>query len=199
MPEEKTQRSLIKLLLYLATYTVGAILLLGGFSLFAWIARPYAALYLFPSQRKSLEKKAELNQVKGDWIIIPAVLIDAPIEHGLTKENLAQNIAHAPGSSYPGEKGNTILEGHNYAKFTRGEQNFFSLLHLIKKGAPVYIYFGGKKYQYVVKDKKILNVENPKLYQNTSDERLTLITCASEWSLDMISTTRRVVVTAKPL
>lgn len=195
----RKSKSIFRLILHLALYTVGVLLFLGGLSLLLWFGRPYAALYLSSAQKEALERKVKLNQVKDNRIIVPSILVDSPIIEGLTAENLKKGIVMVSGSAYPGSEGNTIFEGHNYAQFVGGRQNFFTLLHLIKKGAKIYIYYEGKRYQYQVKEKKILKVSDPKLYARTSQEQITLITCASDWSLSMISPTRRVVITAKPL
>jgi len=194
---KKPNKNFLRFVLSLVVYAVGAILLMGGLLVLIWLGRPYFALYLSP-QKKVLEEKVRLDKVKGDRLIIPSILVDAEIVEGATKVNLRRGVAHVSGSTYPGAKGNAIVEGHNYVQFG-GDQAFFSLLHKIKEGAPIHVYFEGKKYHYRVARKKILKVSNPNLYQTTTSERLTLITCASDFSsLSMISPTERIVVTAKP-
>jgi hypothetical protein len=83
--------------------------------------------------------------------------------------------------------------GHNLAEFGFWRpESFFSLFEVIDKGAPVYVFYNGKKYIYKVKDKTYKDVNDPKLYNITSGERLKLITCVSTWS-PTIYTNRRTV------
>lgn len=191
------RKRFLRMAAYLVIYTCGALLFFGGFSFAVWLTRPYLTLYLSSAQREALEKKIQLNRVDENRIIIPSVLVDAPISAEFSEKALRQGVVHVPGSSYPGQDGNTILEGHNYAWFTRGYQESFTLLHLIKRGAEIYVYYGGKKYSYRVAGKKTLEVNDPRLYAVTSYRQLTLITCASSWSVSGISPTKRVVVTAE--
>ncbi|MEW6189713.1 MAG: sortase, partial [Actinomycetota bacterium] len=136
---------------------------------------------------------------KDNRIIIPSVLVDAPIVEGITSKALTQGVGHISGTAYPGEEGNCILEGHNLAEFGLwGKQSFFSLLDVLRKGAKVYVFYNGKKYVYKVEEKKKLEISNPKLYRDTHREQLTLITCVSTWS-PTIYTKWRTVIICKPV
>ncbi len=126
-------------------YLVGSLLIFGGIAVLFWVGRPYAILYLHPSEKKALEQKAELGQVEGDRIIIPSVLIDAPLVEEITPQNLSRGVCFTSESSRPGQKGNTIIEGHNLAEFGLFKpQSFFSLLELVKKGEKIYFFIKGK-------------------------------------------------------
>ena len=71
------------------------------------------------------------------------------------------------------------------------------MLEILDKGTPIYIFYGGKKYDYVVKEKSYKNVNDPKLYDFAPGERLTLVTCVSTWS-PSIYTDRRTIIIAYP-
>lgn len=179
-------------------YFLGSLLIFAGATLFIWMARPYFTLLLFSSKIEALEKKVETGQVQGNRIIIPSVLIDAPILDGITDRNLSKGVCRFSDSPAPGNNGNFIIEGHNLAEFGLfSPQNFFSLLELAGEGAPIYVFYQGRKYSYKVKKKVYRNVGDLELYDMTPGERLTLITCVSTWS-PTVYTNRRTVVIAYP-
>lgn len=195
---DKKKRSLPRLILYLGVNIFAIALIFTGLSLIFWIGRPYASLYLSSSQREALEKKSELKNMKANTIIIPSVLVDAPIIEGFTKETIEKGIGHDSASALPGEKGNIVLAGHNYAYFISGQQNLFSMLHLVKKKAKVYIFYGGKKYVYIVTDVQQVPKDDPRLFIPTPYEQLTLIASGSSWTAATISSTERLWVKALP-
>ena len=140
----------------------------------------------------------QLGQVQGNRIIIPSVLVDVPIVEGMDRKKLSQGVCHVSNSPFPGEGGNCIIEGHNLAEFGFWKpQSFFSILEVIQKGTPIYVFYKGKKYTYKVKEKTYRDVNDPRLYDITPGERLTLITCVSTWS-PTIYTNRRTVIIAYP-
>jgi sortase (surface protein transpeptidase) len=123
-------------------------------------------------------------------------LIDAPIIEGINKGKLSRGVCHI--SSSPGEGGNFIIEGHNLAEFGLWKpQSFFSILEVVEKEAPVYIFYNGKKYIYKVKEKTYRYVNDPMLYDMTPGERLTLLSCVSTWS-PRLYTMKRTVIIAYP-
>ncbi|MFQ5574995.1 MAG: sortase [Terriglobia bacterium] len=197
-PNDRKNQSFPRLLFSLAVYVVGASLVIGGFLVLLWVGRPYAALYL-SGKKAHLEELVRTGEVEGDRLVIPAVLVDAKLVEGATIENLRDGVAHVSGSAQPGAPGNAIVKGHNYAQFG-GDDAFFSLLHLVRNGSPIYLYKDGRKFQYKVVGKTVRDVKSPRLYESSESERLTLITCASDLSsLSMVSPTKRIIVTARPV
>ena len=167
-------------------------------SLAIWISRPYITLLLSTSKIEALENKVKMGHVHGNRIIIPTALVDAPILEGVSKGQLSQGVCRISESASPGEGGNCIIEGHNLAEFGWWkQQSFFSMLEILDEGTPIYIFYNGKKYVYKVKEKTYKSVSDPKLYDITPGERLTLITCVSTWS-PTIYTNRRTMITAYP-
>jgi len=195
---DEKKRSLGSLILYLAINVVAIALILTGLSLIFWIARPYASLYLSSGQREALIQKVSSEDIKENRIIIPSVLVDAPIIEGFTKEALEIGVGHVKGSAVPGEDGNVILAGHNYAYFVSGEQNLFSLLHLIKEGSKIYVFYEGKRYVYFAKDKKTVPRDSAEVLMPTPYPQLTLVASASSWSSATVSSTKRLLIKAFP-
>ena len=178
---------------------LGVLLIVAGLSLAIWISRPYITLLLSTSKIEALENKVKLGYIQGNRIIIPTALVDVPILEGVSMGQLSRGVCHISQSPSPGEGGNCIIEGHNLAEFGWWRpQSFFSMLEILDTGTPIYIFYNSKRYVYKVKEKTYKNVNDPKLYDLTLGERLTLITCVSTWS-PSIYTNRRTVIVADPL
>jgi LPXTG-site transpeptidase (sortase) family protein len=195
----KSPASLWRKAINIAVSALGVILIVAGLSLAIWISRPYVTLLLSTSKIEALENKVKLGQVQGNRIIIPTALVDVPILEGVSIGQLSRGVCHILQSPSPGEGGNCIIEGHNLAEFGWWRpQSFFSMLEVLDEGTPIYVFYEGKKYTYSVKEKIYKNVNDPKLYDITPGERLTLITCVSTWS-PTIYTNRRTVIVAYPM
>ena len=196
--EKKAPQTFLGKIVSSLFYSLGFLLIFTGITLGVWIARPYITLLLSSSKIEALEKKVHPGQVQGNRIIIPSVLVDVPIVEGMDRKKLSQGVCHVTNSPFPGEGGNCIIEGHNLAEFGFWRpQSFFSILEVVEKGSPIYVFFNGKKYVYKVKEKIYRDVGDPKLYDTTPGERLTLITCVSTWS-PTIYTNKRTIISAYP-
>lgn len=149
--------------------------------------------------QKFLMEKAEFaGQVQENWIIIPTALVDAPILEGINLENLALGVCHISDSAAPGQGGNCIIEGHNLGEFGWWRpEGPFNMLEILEQGIRIYVFYNGKKYVYRVKEKKYTDIHDPKLYDFSQGERLTLITCTSTWN-PTIYTEKRTVIVAYP-
>jgi len=145
-----------------------------------------------------------------DRVVAPAINLDStvvPIGWHVVTENgqrysvweVADNVVgwHKT-SSYPGQKGNLVLNGHHNIN---GE--VFRYLVDLEIGDSITVYARGKAYTYAVTEKHILKekgepaevrLENARWISPTSDERLTMVTC---WPYT--SNTHRLVVVARPI
>jgi LPXTG-site transpeptidase (sortase) family protein len=145
-----------------------------------------------------------------DRVVAPAINLDStvvPIGWHVVTENgqrysvweVADNVVgwHKT-SSYPGQKGNLVLNGHHNIK---GE--VFRYLVDLEIGDSITVYARGKAYTYAVIEKHILKekgesaevrLENARWIAPSSDERLTMVTC---WPYT--SNTHRLVVVAMPI
>jgi len=150
-------------------------------------------------QSEAMEKAAEgSSQSKENTIIIPTALIHAPILEGIDMEKLSEGVCHNSKSAVPGKGGNCIIEGHNLGEFGWWRpQGPFKMLEILEKGVRIYVFYNGKKYVYKVKEKIYTDVNDPKLYDFSPGERLTLITCTSTWN-PTLYTVKRIVITAYP-
>jgi sortase A len=99
-------------------------------------------------------------------IVIPKIGASAPIFANTDPFNekvflkvLRQGVAHAKGSSFPGQMGNTYLFAHSTDAFYNvGRYNaVFYLIGKLKPGDEVYIYYKNQKFTYKVYDKKVVD------------------------------------------
>ncbi len=98
----------------------------------------------------------------------------------------------------PGETGNVVMSGHNNIL-----GSVFRELDQLKRGDTLEVFAGGTEYAYAVDEVLILPEKhasdqqrkaNAKYIQETTDDRLTLVSC---WPRD--DNTHRIVVIAKPV
>ena len=198
--DKSNSPSRARFIAYVGVNIAGAVLILIGVSLLFWVARPYVTLYFSSSSIQALEVKATTEPITSEnRIIIPDVVVDMPINEGFTKEAIETGAGHVIDSAKPGENGNVILAGHNYAYFVQGDQNLFSLLHLIKKDTPIYILWDGKRYAYKSVRTWTVERDDPSIFDKTKGPALTLIASASSWDSVTISSTRRFLVRAVPI
>lgn len=100
-------------------------------------------------------------------------------------------------SSLPGAIGNVVLSGHNNIKGA-----VFRELDQLKRGDAIQLYAGGAEYAYTVDEVLIVPEKyasdkqrraNVRYIQETSDDRLTLVSC---WPRN--DNTHRIIVIARP-
>lgn len=93
---------------------------------------------------------------------------------------LLQGVAHAKGTSYPGEKGNIYLFSHstnapwNIIRFNA----VFYLLRELVPGDRIVLFYKSQRYDYIVYDKKVVSANDISYLTNQYDQSvLTLQTC----------------------
>lgn len=105
--------------------------------------------------------------------------VDPGSEESYSKA-LAFGVAHAKGTSYPGEKGNTYLFSHSTdAPWNIIRYNaIFYLLSKLDKGDTVTLFYKGRRYDYIVYDKTIASSSDVHFLTDLYDAPvLTLQTC----------------------
>ncbi len=110
-------------------------------------------------------------------------------------EALKKGIAHARGTSFPGEGGNIFLFAHStdYIWNIGSYNAVFYLLYKLETGDEVNVFYQGQRYKYEVTEKSIIEPEQVEYLTRTPDEEtLTLQTC---WPPG--TTLKRMVVTGK--
>jgi len=143
-------------------------------------------------ERKILE---ELNTT----IRIDTINIEGEIVQGESSLRMNDGLWHFPTTSYPGEKGNSVIIGHRFLHLPPRKDTFFNLED-IKIGESILISQNTdpnnpeKKeiLNYIVTETKIVEPNDVSVIQQTDDYRLTLITCTPLWTSE-----KRFVVIAK--
>ncbi len=121
-------------------------------------------------------------------IVIPSINIDLEIFSAKIIDNkwdaTTQGISHLSSTPSPGEKGNSVLYGHNWT-------SLLGNLTKIKPGTEIDIIFkNNDKKTFVVEYITVVDPNATQILANTNDYRITLYTCTG--FLD----TKRFVVTA---
>lgn len=136
-------------------------------------------------------------------IIVEKIGADAPIIPNVDASNkqvymdaLKRGVAHALGTSFPGQPGVTYLFAHstdtifNVPRFNA----VFYLLKDLVPGDRVVIFFAGKRYDYIVESSKITEPEDVSYFtMKTEEQILVLQTCYPPGT-----TWKRLLVIAKP-
>lgn len=140
--------------------------------------------------------KSDSSRPKEFTVTIPKLKIEnakAKVD-SLTFES---SLAHFPGSALPGDTGNAFITGHStLPEFFNATdyKTIFSKLPDLEVGDDVYIEIEGRKYQFIVQYKKIVDPKDTSVLAPISaySRNLTLMTCVPPGS----SSKRMVVVTS---
>lgn len=139
-------------------------------------------------------------------IVIEKINVNAPVvlevdssNYNAYMEALKRGAAHAAGTAFPGSRG---MENNNVFIFAHSTLNpwevakynaIFILLNKLEKDDRVVTFYKGKRFDYVVFDKRVVEANDVKyLTEPSKDPILTLQTCdppGTQW--------RRMIVTAR--
>lgn len=129
--------------------------------------------------------------------VAPIIREVDPLDPRIYQRALKDGVAHAQGTSLPGEKGNIFLFAHSSADLLTATSynSVFYLLHHLEEGDEIKLYYQDREYRYLVTAKAKVDATAVSYLQNGSKEpTLTLMTC---WPPG--TTYKRLVVIAKPL
>ena len=112
------------------------------------------------------------NTKTNDWrIVIPEVNLNAQISEGTTNEVMNKYVGHFENTSI--WNGNVALAAHN-----RGYPvNYFANIKSLKNGDIIEYFYNGNVRKYKIKTITIITDTDWTYLSNTSDNRITLITC----------------------
>jgi LPXTG-site transpeptidase (sortase) family protein len=109
------------------------------------------------------------NLIRRDW---------SALENDI-QEALRSGVVHYPGTSLPGESGNTVITGHSsYFPWDPGRfKDVFALLHDLQVNDRVVVYYNQQKFIYEIKTIKVVMPEQVEVLNQGDTEKLTLLTC----------------------
>jgi LPXTG-site transpeptidase (sortase) family protein len=120
-------------------------------------------------------------------LVIPKISANAKVIDNVDWQNskeyqvaLTKGVAHAKGTSYPGEEGNVFIFSHSGGDFYEASRYnaVFYLLNKMEKGDEIDAYYQGKKITYLVSETKIIGADEVKYLDGTPGQKtLTLMTC----------------------
>lgn len=137
------------------------------------------------------EKQAQKYYVKpadpNFGIVIPKIDANSSVVANVDPRNsreyqqaLTKGVAHAKGTVFPGQIGNTFLFSHSSVNIYDANRynSVFYLLRKLNNGDVFYLTYQGRVYKYEVFQKKIVEPEDIEyLDANTRKNQATLMTC----------------------
>jgi LPXTG-site transpeptidase (sortase) family protein len=134
-------------------------------------------------------------------VIIPKIEVNAPVIEDVSMADydeymaaLKDGVAHAQGTSLPGESGNMFLFAHSSLNFWElgPYATVFNLLNKLEKEDLVFVVKDGETYMYKVESMKVVaGWDTTPFYEEYDEPTLTLVTCYPPGT-----TVNRYVVTA---
>jgi LPXTG-site transpeptidase (sortase) family protein len=136
-------------------------------------------------------------------IVIPKIGANSNVIENVDPDNeqeylsaLGRGVAHARGTAFPGMNGNIYLFAHSADSFWNvGRYNaIFYLLKELQSGDDISVFFQGRRYNYVVKESKIVEPEEVQYLQANigAGEQLILQTCwppGTTWKRQLVFAT----------
>jgi sortase A len=150
------------------------VLILAGLVLLLFVGTQYARAYLeqrrlvLAWEKQQLQRRSE----PGDSLTrlsIPKISLSAIVIEGTSRHDLLLGPGHISNTAMPGETGYAVITGHR--------DTFFRHIYELDKGDLVSVQRDGSLYRYEVTGKKIVSPEDLSVLRQSSDNRLTLITC----------------------
>lgn len=161
-------------------YHLGNILIAASLIGFTYIFFPILKIYLFPPVIQTTFPK------NGTYITIPKINAQAPIALNIDpydkveyNKALKKSVAHAAGTSQPGEPGTSFLFAHSSGppwELTRLNTIFLRLTEL-RAGDIIEIQKDGKLHKYKVRETKEVNPADSSYLRPNPRSQLILQTC----------------------
>lgn len=112
-------------------------------------------------------------------LVVPAMLLNAPISEGKDLSALRNGPWRRPNGSTPDNGGNTVIVGHRFTY--ANPHGVFYNLNKVRLHDELGIFWQGKRYLYKVSSIATVPPTDTIIESPTADARLTLYTCAPLW------------------
>jgi sortase A len=155
---------------------------------FRFQPKEYVVKFQEPSVKSNFTKAEYIQPIDSEFsIVIPKIGANAkvipnvdPYDSQEYQQKLTQGVAHAKGTVFPGQVGNTFLFAHSSENFYEASKynSIFYLLEKLTKGDYFYIAYQNVIYKYEVTEKKIVGADEIKYLQKIENgPTATLMTC----------------------
>lgn len=136
---------------------------------------------------KSLERKITAlpptdttnTSNQQNQLIIPSMLLDAPIHTGSDARTLRQGLWLRPQGSTPDRGGNTVIAAHRFT-YTNPKGTFYHL-DKVRVGDAMQLTWNNKAHRYIVSEVKVVKATETAIESPSAKPRLTLYTCTPLW------------------
>lgn len=161
-PKLPVSRSGCRQILSIALLAVGGVLCAYVTGAYTWMyLKQRKLLHDFNTQPAAREVLTKLS--------IPRIGLRAVVIEGASSHSLLLGPGHMIGSAIPGTEGNAVIAGHR--------DTFFRHIPTLKNGDAIYILRSGKRFRYIVVQKKVVQPTDLSVLRATKTGELTLITC----------------------
>lgn len=146
----------------------------AGLALLAFVMVQYFAMWR--SQQRLLRDwvgqsthESEDQRAGPMRLTIPRIHLDAVVVEGTSENALFAGPGHMQDTALPGEVGNSIIAGHR--------DTFFRGIQDLHAGDIILVQRQGRSFSYRVEERSIIDPTDIEVLANTTDTRLSLITC----------------------
>lgn len=162
-------------------FHIGNALILTSLAGFAYIFFPVVMTYITPPPVVK-----EVKAKEGTFLTIPKIRAQAPVIEQVDPWNepvyqsaLRRGVAHAKGTSLPGQKGTVFLFAHSTGQpwELTGFNTIFLRLGELQQGDKIELVRNGKKFTYNVTEKKEVDPTEVNYLLETKKDQLILQTC----------------------
>jgi sortase A len=123
-------------------------------------------------------KETALKQGVIGKMFIPKIDLECMMVPGVSQKDIKNALGWMTTTSFPGEKGNTVIAGHRSHTYGR----FFHRLNEVEKGDTIKVETTSGTILYRVYDKFIVKPDNLSVLKAKKEEEITLITCEPLYS-----------------
>ena len=160
---------------------LSAALMLIGIGVLGYVGSEYWAMYheqkvlqreWLEQQKSAAAANTNVKAVQDDGLTrvsIPKINLDVIVVEGTNHRALRVGPGHLKSTPAPGELGNSVISAHR--------DTFFRHIYELAKGDEIQVRRGGRTYTFQVTGKKIVEPTDVSVLKNSTDARLTLITC----------------------
>lgn len=114
-------------------------------------------------------------------LFVDSINVEGKLFQGQDSKVMDKGFWHFPASVYPGQKGNSVIISHRYLNIPPEKDTFYNL-DKVKVGDSIVVKQDNDKYNYIVSEVKVVEKNDISVIRESSDYRITLITCTPLWT-----------------